>query len=187
VLWHSINHETDLMPSQQLPELDPEAETEAMAKEFMRLSSFVKKRVSLPALVLKDNVPQSSLNTSNLELSMLVGLRRLHQTQYAAEGVRTRDVAEADGPEESLRHKLTRELNALLRKEESRATGTGQNRKLRWLEPVQGGTGSAPEGDFISAPAGNSANAAVVAQLRAQKVDSLLHMFHSYTNKHSGT
>ncbi|KAF9780748.1 hypothetical protein BJ322DRAFT_1011530 [Thelephora terrestris] len=156
---------------QELPEPDPEAETEATAEEFMRLSSFVRKRISLPALVLKDKAPQPSApNTGSLDFPAMVELRRSHQTRYAAEGVRTRDVAETDRLGESVRLKLMRELNTLLRKEESRATGTGQGRKLRWIEPTQAGARSEPENEPTPAPTGNSANAAIVAQLKATKV-----------------
>ena len=171
-------HTTNLLPSQQLPELDSEAEAEATAEEFMRLSSFINRRISLPALVLSEETSQpSSLNTSNLDFSILVELRRTHQTRYAAEGVRTRDAIEADRPEESVRHKLMRELNALLRQEGSCAPGTGQDRKLRWLEPTQRGTGSTPESQPILVPTGNSANAAVVTQSRVKKVTSQRHLF----------
>ena len=97
-------------------------------------------------------------------------LRRSHQTWYTAEGVRTRDTAGANRPEESIRYRLVRELNALLRQEEGRALGTGQDRKLRWLEPTREGTGSAPESQPIQASAGDSANVTVVAHLRMKKV-----------------
>lgn len=138
----------------------------------MRLSSFVDKRTSLPALCLQDETsqPSSSLGAGNLNFSILVELRRLHQTRYAAEGVRTRDAAVVDTPEQSIRHKLIRELNALLRQEENRAQGTGQDRALRWLTPAQGETDSIPENQVEPVPVGNSANAIIVAQLRVKKV-----------------
>ena len=47
------------IPSQKLPELDLEAEAEAMAEEFMWLSSFLNKWISLPALVLTDKSPSN--------------------------------------------------------------------------------------------------------------------------------
>lgn len=158
--------------SQQSPELDVEAESEIVAEESMRLCSFVNKQTSLPTLLLQDETsqPAYSLNTNNLDYSVLVELRRLHQTRHAAEGIRTRDVAVVNTPEESIRRKLIRELNALLRQEENRAQGTGQDRTLRWLAPVQGETDSIPENRVEPVPAGNSANAAVVAQLRMKKV-----------------
>ena len=159
-----------------------------MAEEFMRLSSFVSGKISLPALILKDEASRpSSLNTNNLNFSNLVELRRSHQTRYAADGVRTRDIAEADGPEESIRRRLMRELNGLLRQEQSRAPGTGQDRKLRWLEPAQESAGSIPGSQPIPAPTGNSANAAVVAQSRVKKVSSSLRTFSLNTNDRSGT
>lgn len=139
----------------------------------MRLSSLVNKRTSLPALLLKDeDARPPSLSTGHLDFSILVERRRLHQTRHAAEGVRTRDATEAGGHEESVRLRLMRELNALLRQEESRAPGTGQDRKLRWLAPAQGGVGSTPESRSAPAPTGNSANAEVVSQLKTNKVFS---------------
>lgn len=148
----------------------------------MRLSTFANQQISLPALVLADQTSRPpSFSTSDLNFSILVELRRSHQTQYAAEGIRTRDVAEASRPEESIRRKLVRELNALLRQEESRAPGTGQDRKLRWIEPVQAGTSIAPESQPMPTPTGNSANAAIVAKLRVKKVYSFAtSIFSSY-------
>lgn len=143
----------------------------------MRLSSFVGKQISLPALVLTNEGSHPPvLNINPLDFSTMIELRRSHQTRYAAEGVRTRDVTEVDETEDSVRRRLMRELNALLRQEGSRSIGTGQDRKLHWIEPSQGGTGSVPESQ--SAPAtGNSANAAVVTQSRVKKVSSQLHSF----------
>lgn len=69
-----------------------------------------------------------------------------------------------------MRRKLIRELNALLRQEESRAQGTGQDRTLHWLAPAQGGTDPIPENPVEPVLSGNSANAAAVAQLSVKKV-----------------
>ena len=64
----------------------------------MQLSSFVNKQTLLPTLLLQEETsqPSSRLNTSNLDFSILVELQRLHQTQYAAEGVQTHDAAVVD-------------------------------------------------------------------------------------------
>ena len=125
---------------------------------------------SLSALLTKETSRPLSLSTGGLDFSTLVELRRLHQTRYAAEGVRTRD-AVVSNRHESVRCKLIRELNALLRQEGNRAVGTGQDRKLRWHAPDQ--EGSIPtlaESLSVPATAGNSANAAVVARLKTNKV-----------------
>ena len=129
------------------------------------------RRPSLSALLTDKTSPLPSLSTGSLDFSTLVELRRLHQTRYAAEGVRTRDAAVSNRPDESVRCKLIRELNALLRQEGNRTVGTSQDRKLRWHAPDQ--EGSIPTlAESLSAPAaaGNLANAAVVAQLRTKKV-----------------
>ena len=146
-----------------------------MAEEHARLSLLVNKRIQLPALVLEDEISEPydlrTVGTGNCDFSVLVELRRSHQTQHATEGVRTRDAAETNRPSESVRCKLIREMNALLRQDQNRAPGTGQDRKLRWETPAQGKTGSAP-GHLqpTPVPTGNSANAATVAVLRVRKV-----------------
>ena len=189
IFWRSFSIElkTDSVSSQQLPELDSDAEAEATAEEFMRLSSLVKKRTSLPALLLHDEAFQPpNLATSNLNFSILVELRRSHQTRYAAEGVRTRDASEQ--PEETIRRKLIRELNAIIKQQKNRAPGTGQDQKSRWLESNQG-DGSAPDhkGQPAQATAGNAANAATVGRLRAETVCTQLHILYPTANISSGT
>ena len=162
--------------------MDDEAEAEAMAEEYARLSSLLKKQILLPALVLEDEASErydiTTVGGGNHDLSVLVGTRRLHQTQHAAEGVRTRDSADINRPSESIRCKLIREMNALIRQDQIRAPGTGQDRKLRWQTPAQGGTSTISPGHQQSALAltGNSANAATVAGLRTKKVPFSCHI-----------
>lgn len=146
-----------------------------MADEYSRLSLLVNGQILLPALVLEDEASEQSdfraVGTGSCDFSILVDLRRSHQARHTAEGVRTRDSAETNKPNESVRCKLIREMNAVLRQDQVRAPGTGQDRKLRWQTPAQGGTSSAvgPK-QPVPAPVGNSANAAIVAALRASKV-----------------
>ena len=73
------------------------------------------------------------MGAGNCDFSILVELRRSHQTEtrHAAEGVRTRDSAVTNRPNESFRCKLIQEVGAVLRQEQIRALGTGQDRKLR--------------------------------------------------------
>lgn len=146
-----------------------------MAEEHAWLSLLVNKRILLPALVLEDEPSERydlrTVEAGNYDFSVLVGLRRLHQTRHVAEGVRTRDSAEANQPEESVRCKLIREMNTILRQDKIRAPGTGQDRKLRWQTPAQGKPGTNPGYQQAApAPAGNSANAVTIAGLRTQKV-----------------
>ena len=137
-----------------------------------------------PTLVIRpayrQNLSPAQSQYRSLDFSTLVELRHLHQTRYAAEGVRTRDAAVS---------KLIRELNALLRQEGNRTVGTGQDRKLRWHAPDQ--EGSIPTlTECLSAPAaaGNLANAAVVAQSRTKKVSFwLANMLPLSTNRGLGT
>ena len=74
-----------------------------------------------------------TVGAGNCDFSILVELRRSHQTEtrHAAEGVRTRDSAVTNRPNESFRCKLIQEVGAVLRQEQIRALGTGQDRKLR--------------------------------------------------------
>ena len=146
-----------------------------MAEEHARLSSLVNKQASLPALVLEDEpFEQYDLRTveaGNHDFSVLVGLRRSHQTRHTAEGVRTRDSAEANRPDESVRCKLIRKMNAILRQDQIRAPGTGQDCKLRWQTPARGEPSTNPGyQQAVPAPAGNSVNAAIVTGLKTQKV-----------------
>ena len=146
-----------------------------MAEEHAWLSSLVNRRIHLPPLILEDEASKPydlrTLGTGNRDLSILVELRRLHQTRHAAEGVRTCDSTRTNKPEESVRCKLIREMNAVLRQGQVRAAGTGQDRKLRWQTPAQGATDLDPGNQQpIPALTGNSANAATAAASRARKV-----------------
>ena len=77
----------------------------------------------------------------NMKKRGWVELRCLHQTQHAAEGVRTRDASGINVPEECAQRKSTGEFSALLRQED---------RKLRWLAPVQAGVDLIPGGRLVS-------------------------------------
>ena len=147
-----------------------------MAAEYARLSLLVNHKHQLPALVLGKDEPSdpyglAALGAGNHDFSILVELRRSHQTQHAAEGVRTRDSVKTNRLSESVRCKLIREMNGLLRQYQSRAVGTGQDRNLRWQTSSQGTSVSGP-GYQHSTPAatGNSANAAAIAALKHRKV-----------------
>lgn len=150
-----------------------------MAEEYARLATLANGRLQLPALILEDEASEAydlqSLGPGNHNFSILVELRRSHQTQHAAEGVRTRDSAETNKSRESVRWKLIREMNALLRQDQNRAIGTGHDRKLRWQTPAQGTESSDPgHQQLMPVPTGNSANAATVAALKHQKVPFFL-------------
>jgi hypothetical protein len=144
-------------------------------KEHARLSLLINKQIRLPALVLEDEASEPydlrTVGTGDHDFSVLVDLRRSHQTRHAAEGVRTRDSTETNRPNESVRCKLIREMNALLRQDQVRAPGTGQDRKLRWEAPTQEATGADPgHQQPVPVPTGNSANAATVTASRVRKV-----------------
>lgn len=112
------------------------------------------------------------MGTGNHDFLTLVDLRRSHQTRHAAKGVRTCDSAKINRPNESVRCKSIREMNALLRQDEACAPGSGQDCKSRWQTVPQGTTSSNPERQQTvpARPTGNSANAATITAQRTQKV-----------------
>jgi hypothetical protein len=97
-------------------------------------------------------------------------MRRKHQTQQAALGVRTKSET-VDKPEISMRQQLIRRFHEVLKEQQDHAIGTGCERAARWRAPAPGGREGQIDG--LSAPAlpsGNSANAAVAASAIAKKV-----------------
>ena len=98
-----------------------------------------------------------------------VELRCLHRILRAPEGVRTRDASGTNVPEECARHELIRELirelSVLLRQ---------RGLRVCWLAPVQAGIDPIPGSQPAPAPIGNSANVAVVVQLRVSSYLAML-------------
>ena len=125
-----------------------------------------------PSLIIPSE-PHSprTVGAGNYDFSILVQLQRSHQTRHAAKGVPTRSVV-TNRPNESVLCKLIQGVGAVLRQEQIRALGTGQDRKLHWQTAAQG-ENSDPECEYqqpAPVPTGNSANAVTIAALRARKV-----------------
>ena len=61
---------------------------------------------------------------------------------------------------------MIREINAILREDHIRASGTGRGRERCWQTPTQGGTSAGPGHNSLYRYLRNLANAAAVAGLR---------------------
>ena len=90
----------------------------------------------------------------NLDFTILIELRRSHQTRQAAAGVRTRKSASHANPVTSMRHQIARKLQDILKEDDSGGGTAGDGRNARWI-------GNASE---------NAANAAAVANTVALSV-----------------
>lgn len=101
--------------------------------------------------------PDPASSAHNFDV--LVNLRRKHQTHFAAAAVRTQDnglgLQPAAEQEPSLRAKILSKFHEIRRKVQDRAPTTGVPREIHW------------KGKSL---AGNSANAAAVADAAAKKV-----------------
>lgn len=113
---------------------------------------------------------------SDLDLSSLVSIRHAHETKRAKKSVRThaRDGCANEGDtttthvvkEPSLRHKILREMNQVLREEQDQRKTTGVNRAATWKSSAPGGRGL----DDSATLTGNSANAELAAGQRSLTV-----------------
>lgn len=110
------------------------------------------------------NKPIHPLDMNNSDLSTLsfdklVLLRRKHQIQQAATGVRKKTTSGINQPQTGTpteRQRILRQLNEIIKEQQEQGTGTGVERSLRWR---------------ADAPvAGNAANAARAAVTRYKKV-----------------
>ena len=99
-------------------------------------------------------------------VEMLINMRRAHQTKHAATGIQTKKSKPTDGPESMRGHILQKFYEALKEAQDERGAGTGLERVARWHErkPAPGGRSGIINGTSLpDLPAGNEANAAVVA------------------------
>ena len=112
---------------------------------------------------------------SDLDLSTLVSIRRAHETKRAKKSVRTntRDGSADEAntktqgaKEPSLRHKILREMNQVLREEQDQRKTTGVNQAATWKNSAPGGQAL----DDSAALTGNSANAELAAGQRSLTV-----------------
>jgi hypothetical protein len=128
--------------------------------------------------------------STSFDFSALIELRRQHETQRAAEGVRVKnrlveagtDVETNAGPTKSemVKKQIKREMNAVLREHSQKAIGTGLERQARWRNSSAPGGRSENE---VSALTGNSANAELAAGQRAAAVSNRI-FFRSFNLMH---
>jgi hypothetical protein len=171
--------------SRSLPEPTTEEHQQITEEDYSQIAEFLQtarySAATLPNLrTLAEPARPSHVSSTffdHLDFSELVTIRRAHETKYAAAGVRTQmhqhdaaQAAEASNTTEtsraSLRHKIIRQMNAVLREQQEQGVGTGLERQARWKSSAPGGR----SGEEASALSGNAANAELAAGQRATTV-----------------
>ena len=115
------------------------------------------------------------LYENGLDFSKLVAIRSAHETQRAKKSVRTHSKANgiagngASSKEPSVREKIEREMQRVLKEEQDQRLNTGANRLSTWTHSAPGGRSSSD----VASLAGNSANAELAAGQRAVTVSRL--------------
>ncbi|KAL0572455.1 Methionine--tRNA ligase, mitochondrial [Marasmius crinis-equi] len=150
------------MAIQDLPELTDDDLLEAAADDNAQIASTLAN--SLPA-------PNDTMNTASIhpvqtaavvdtdfvDIHRLVQLRKEHQTEQAATGIRTARERQEPSSVAKRRFELLKEMNEILKDSEQRGVGTGLERSVRWTQAFKGAKG------------GNAGNAAAVARATATK------------------
>jgi hypothetical protein len=115
------------------------------------------------------------LYENGLDFSKLVAVRSAHETQRAKKSVRTHSKDDgiagngASSKEPSVREKIEREMQRVLKEEQDQRLNTGANRLSTWTHSAPGGRSSID----VASLAGNSANAELAAGQRAVTVGRL--------------
>ena len=115
----------------------------------------------------------------DFDLTILVSIRRSHETQRAKKSVRTQPEVQDDGNEQleqhsnsgkepgpSIRQKIFREMTQVLREDQDRRKNTGANRAATWKSSAPGGRDTADTAILT----GNAANAELAAGQRSLTV-----------------
>ncbi|KAI0037793.1 hypothetical protein FA95DRAFT_1684813 [Auriscalpium vulgare] len=132
---------------------------------------------AMPATDLPDEASKplglGPLTSDMLDFSLLIQMRRDHETHQAKRGIRTAAnysaALQAAPDEKTLRRRIADKFHELRRSQQAQAAGTGADRASRWLtEPKAHGEGPAA---FTAGPlpTGNAANAAAAATATARK------------------
>jgi hypothetical protein len=130
---------------------------------------------SLPLVRIPDEpsrpLGHGGLRSDDLNFEMMINMRRAHQTKHAATGIRTKKSKPTNG---SIRGHILRQFHEALKEaQDEHGAGTGLERVARWRErePAPGGRDGVIGGTSAPhLPAGNEANAAVVAANVAKTV-----------------
>jgi hypothetical protein len=175
-----------------MPELTDDLRDEAFFEDSVQITNVLSlcgsaAATSLPPVnVNEPENPFHGADPSNIDLSFLTQLRFSHQTKQAASGIRTSKKSShtSTTPAEkdlTNRQVILQGFAEIIRERGEKGVGTGLERAARWRNPAPGGRSG--EIDGISAPtlaAGNSANAAAVADGNAKRVcTSKLHLLTS--------
>ena len=164
-----------LFLSKNFSVVDEEQLDTVISEEYIQTQKAMDVYKSLPALRIPDEpsrpLGQGGLRSDDLNFEMMIDMRRAHQTKHAATGIRTKKTKPTDG---SIRgHILQKFHEALKEAQDERGAGTGLERVARWheREPAPGGRNGVINGTSVpDLPAGNEANAAVVAANVAKTV-----------------
>ncbi len=119
-----------------------------------------------------------SMGSDAMSTTLMVSLRRAHQTRLAATSVRTTSQAENEraASTQSTRRTIITKMQAVLRARENRGVGTGLERAIRTQNKTVGVSGMESNGSgSTNAPAlsGNAANAALASSMRGNNVSSI--------------
>ncbi|EIN13183.1 hypothetical protein PUNSTDRAFT_21766, partial [Punctularia strigosozonata HHB-11173 SS5] len=99
----------------------------------------------------------TSLGFASFDMSALVSTRKSHETHQAKRGVRTAGPQRSEeNPADLARRQLLRGMHDVLKEQQGRGVGTGQERAVRWTTRDEPATG-------------NAANAVVTANAAAKK------------------
>ena len=123
----------------------------------------------------------------NFDLTLLVSIRRAHETQRAKKSVRAQVQDDRDsngqpeqhshnsGKEPSIRQKIFREMTQVLREDQEQRKNTGANRAATWKSSAPGGRNIADTA-FLT---GNAANAELAAGQRSLTVSEIIYFIFS--------
>ena len=116
----------------------------------------------------------------DFDLTLLVSIRRAHETQRAKKSVRTQVQDDSNGqPEQhshnsakepSIRQKIFREMTQVLREDQDQRKNTGANRAATWKSSAPGGRNIADTAILT----GNAANAELAAGQRSLTVSEII-------------
>ena len=175
--------------SSALPQLDDDEMDEAFSEDAGHIAHTLSQcgtsAKSLPTVnVNEPNNPFDTLDPSNIDLSHLIQMRFLHQTKQATTGVRTTKTRPPGLPSDGLepkakelteRQKILKGFANIIREQGEKGIESGVGRALRWTQrnSVPGQQG---ETNMIMM-AGNSANAAAVADATAKRVRLVIQSF----------
>jgi hypothetical protein len=117
-----------------------------------------------------------TIQLSDLNLSALVKLRSVHETEQAKKSVRKGDAKV--NVKDTICMKVIKEMHAALKEVEDKAVGTGLERGARWRAPALGAREGIIDGvAALALASGNTANADIATRQTVNVASSFC--FHS--------